>query len=93
MIYIKVKGNNVEKALRNLKRKVKDTGLFLELKNKEFYRKPSDIRREKKARAKTRAKWAKIKNNENSWLIFNRFPCFIYTYIYKYITAFSGNSM
>ncbi len=66
MIYIKVKGNNVEKALRNLKRKVKDTGLFLELKNKEFYRKPSDIRREKKARAKTRAKWAKIKNNENS---------------------------
>ena len=66
MIYIKVKGNNVEKALRNLKRKVKDTGLFLELKNKEFYKKPSDIRREKKARAKTRAKWAKIKNNENS---------------------------
>ena len=65
MIHIKVKGNNVEKALRTLKRKIKDDGLFLELKNKEFYRKPSDIKREKKAKAKTRAKWAKIKNNES----------------------------
>lgn len=55
-IGVKVKHNNIEKALRQLKRKVKDSKLLLDLKNREHYKKPSDIRREKRARAKFRAK-------------------------------------
>ncbi len=67
MITIEVHNNNIDRALRDLKRKVKDSGLFLELRKKEFYTKPSEIRREMQARAKTRAKYQnlreKIDNN------------------------------
>ncbi len=67
MITIEVHNNNIDRALRDLKRKVKDSGLFLELRKKEFYTKPSEIRREIQAKAKTRAKYQdlreKIDNN------------------------------
>jgi small subunit ribosomal protein S21 len=67
VITIEVHNNNIDRALRDLKRKVKDSGLFLELRKKEFYTKPSEIRREMQARAKTRAKYQnlreKIDNN------------------------------
>ncbi len=56
MIYIKVINNNIEKALRKLKKEVKETKLLLELKQNEYYRKPSEIRRERKAKAKIRQK-------------------------------------
>ena len=45
---IDVKHNNVEWALKKLKRMVKDSGMILELKNKSYYKKPSAVRREKK---------------------------------------------
>ena len=67
MIEIEVHNNNIDRALRDLKRQVKDTGLFLALRKNEFYTKPSEIRREIQARAKTRAKYQdlreKIDNN------------------------------
>ena len=56
LIYIKVINNNIEKALRKLKKEVKETKLLLELKQNEYYRKPSEIRRERKAKAKIRQK-------------------------------------
>ena len=43
-----VKNNDVQKALRKLKRMVKDTNLMEDLKNKQYFRKPSEIKREKK---------------------------------------------
>jgi len=55
-IKVVVKNGNVEKALRQLKRKVKDSKLLFDLKNREYYKKPSDIRREKRARARFRSK-------------------------------------
>ncbi len=58
MIHVKVYNNNVEKALGKLKKQVKETKLLLELRDREFYTKPSDIRKEKKAKARLR-----IKNN------------------------------
>ena len=45
---IDVRHNNVEWALKKLKRMVKDSGMVLELKNRSYYKKPSAERREKK---------------------------------------------
>ena len=57
MIYVKVrKGQSIDKALSILKKKVKESKLMLELREREFYKKPSDIRKEKKAKARLRSK-------------------------------------
>ncbi len=57
MIYVKVrKGQSIEKALSILKKKVKESKLMLELREREFYKKPSEIRKEKKAKARLRYK-------------------------------------
>ena len=54
---VKVYNNNVEEALKVLKRKVKDSDLMLDLKNKAYYDKPSKKRREKKNMAILRNKY------------------------------------
>ena len=38
---VKVKNNNVEKAIRQLKKKVMKDGLLKEIKRRQFYEKPS----------------------------------------------------
>jgi len=58
LIYIKVHKNNIDKALNVLKKQVKETKLMLTLKEREFYRKPSEIRREKRAKARLRSEKA-----------------------------------
>ena len=45
---VDVKHNNVEWALKKLKRMVKDSGQILELKKRSYYKKPSAEKREKK---------------------------------------------
>ena len=50
---VTVKGpDDLEKALRLLKRKLKREGFFLELRRREYYQKPSEIRKSKKRRRK-----------------------------------------
>ena len=57
MIYVKVrKGQSIDKALSILKKKVKESKLMLELREREFYTKPSDLKKEKKAKARLRNK-------------------------------------
>ncbi len=57
MIYVKVrKGQSIDKALSILKKKVKESKLMVELREREFYKKPSEIRKEKKAKARLRYK-------------------------------------
>ena len=57
MIYVKVrKGQSIDKALSILKKKVKESKLMVELREREFYKKPSEIRKEKKAKARLRNK-------------------------------------
>ena len=56
LISVKVYKGNVERALSKLKKKVKEEKLFLELKQREFYTKPSALKREKKAKSKLRIK-------------------------------------
>ena len=45
---VDVRGNNVEWALKKMKRMVKESGLILELKKRSYYKKPSAEKREKK---------------------------------------------
>ena len=56
MIYVKVHKGQIEKALSILKKKVKESKLMLELREREFYKKPSVIKKEKKAKARLRNK-------------------------------------
>ena len=60
-IKVVVKNNNVEKALSIFKRKVKDSGMMYELREREFFKKKSDIKKEMKNKAKARNYWKKVK--------------------------------
>tara|TARA_Y100000593_G_scaffold3081_1_gene6133 strand:- start:2278 stop:2517 length:240 start_codon:yes stop_codon:yes gene_type:complete len=53
---VPVYNNNVDIALRKLKKKIKDSGMMLELKRKSYYEKPSKVKREKKNLAILRSK-------------------------------------
>ena len=64
MIEIKVFNNNIEFALKKLKRKVKDSRLLIELREKEFYRKKSDKRRELISKAKLSTKYQNLESKE-----------------------------
>ena len=48
MIEVQVRGGNLEKAMRVINKKVKKEGIVKELKRRQFYMKPSEIKREKK---------------------------------------------
>ncbi len=66
MIKVEVrKGQSVDKALKIFKRKVKDSNIMFELKERSFYKKPSAIKREKKNKTKLRAKYEKLKNQDD----------------------------
>ncbi len=56
MIYVKVYKNNYEKAISKFKKKVKESKLLVELREREFYTKKSTKRKEKKAKARLRRK-------------------------------------
>jgi len=50
-IDVTVRNGNLEKAMRVLKRKVQKEGLVKELRDRQFYKKPSEIKQEKKKEA------------------------------------------
>lgn len=54
---VDVYNNDVNKALRKLKKKLQEDGLFQELREREFYTKPSE--RRAKAKAAGVARWKK----------------------------------
>lgn len=51
-----VRNDNVEQALRKFKKKVQDSGLLQEMRDREAYEKPTVERKRKKAAAKNRWK-------------------------------------
>jgi small subunit ribosomal protein S21 len=53
---VEVRNNNVDRALRVLKRKLTDEGIFKDMQKKRFYEKPSDKRRRLKRAAISRAR-------------------------------------
>ena len=60
---VDVKHNNVEWALKKLKRMVKDSGQILELKKRSYYKKPSAEKREKKNLQALRHRYNQEKEN------------------------------
>lgn len=50
-------GEPIEKALRKFKKKIQESGLLQELRDREFYEKPTTARKRKKSAAKNR--WQK----------------------------------
>ena len=65
-LQVKVYNNNVDGALRILKKKVKNSNLMLDLKKKTYYEKPSTLKRQKKNLAILRNKYAVQKEKNNS---------------------------
>jgi len=61
---VDVRNNNVEWALKKLKRMVKDSGQILELKKRSYYKKPSAEKREKKNMQKLRYKYQSDKDDK-----------------------------
>ena len=64
-LQVEVYDGQVEKALRILKKKVKESNLFLDLRKKAYYEKPSKLRREKRNLAKLRNKYNLEKEQKN----------------------------
>jgi small subunit ribosomal protein S21 len=61
---IRVRGNNIEKAIKDLKNKLSKEGLFKELKSRRFYEKPSVKEKRKRIEAqKKKMKASRFKRN------------------------------
>ena len=63
---VTVYNNNIDGALRVLKKKVKESNLFLQLRDKEYYTKPSETKRQKRNLAKLRNYYAVEKEKNNN---------------------------
>jgi|TARA_R100000908_G_scaffold23288_1_gene9394 small subunit ribosomal protein S21 len=64
-LQVEVYNNNVEEAIRRFKRKVKNSNIMQELRDKEFFVKKSIIKREKLNLAKLRNQYKVQKEKEN----------------------------
>jgi ribosomal protein S21 len=62
---VTVFNNNVEEAIRRLKRKVKNSNLMQDLRDREHFVKPSIIKREKRNLAKLRNQYQVQKEKED----------------------------
>ena len=62
---VSVFNNNVEGALKVLKKKIKNSNLFLDLREKEYYVKPSEKKRHKHNLAKLRNQYKNEKEQNN----------------------------
>jgi small subunit ribosomal protein S21 len=65
-IHVKVFDNDLEKAMRILKKKIQNDGLFKRLKLKKSYEKPSEYRRRKQREALRRQRIAASKSRSRS---------------------------
>jgi len=59
---VSVRDNDINYALRKFKKKVQESGLLQELREREFYTKPSEAN--KKAKAAARSRWLKKQRSE-----------------------------
>jgi len=64
LIEVTVRDNNVEQAMRVLKKKMQREGVFREMKKRRHYEKPSEVRVRKAAESVRRARKLARKNND-----------------------------
>lgn len=69
MTTVIVRNNNVEKAIRSLKRKTQKSGLIKELRDRQYYQKPSEKRREAKKAAKKKQYLAQKKWDDMNGIV------------------------
>ena len=60
---VEVYNNNVDGALRKFKKMIKNSNIMMDLKEKQYYIKPSEKRRQKINKVKSRIKYQKLKEN------------------------------
>lgn len=65
MVQVTVRDNNVDQALRALKKKMQREGIFREMKLRKHYEKPSERRVRESAEAVRRSRKLSRKRNEN----------------------------
>ena len=63
-IEVTVKDNNIEQALRNLKKRMQREGLFKEMKLRKYYEKPSLKKAREKEESIRRTRKLKRRNND-----------------------------
>tara|TARA_Y100000310_G_C19984524_1_gene491328 strand:- start:230 stop:451 length:222 start_codon:yes stop_codon:yes gene_type:complete len=61
---VKVKNNDVDFALKILKRKIRDSNLFLELRKRQYYEKPSKKKRDRKNPIRTVNQYSDLKEKK-----------------------------
>lgn len=66
-LYVEVHNNDVNRAMRKLKKMINSEGILKDLRDKEYYEKPS--LKKKKAKAMARKRWLKQmeKDQNNNW--------------------------
>ena len=64
-IQVKVLNNDLEKAMRIVKKKIQDDGLFKRLKLKKSYEKPSEFKRRKQIESLRRQRITAIRNRHS----------------------------
>ncbi|HZD26454.1 MAG TPA: 30S ribosomal protein S21 [Alphaproteobacteria bacterium] len=69
MVQVNVRDNNVDQALRALKKKLQREGVFREMKMRKYYEKPSERRAREKAEAVRRARKLARKRAQKEGLI------------------------
>lgn len=61
MVRVEVNDNNVDQAVRALKKKLNRAGFFREMRNRRFFEKPSEYRRRKNIESYRRARKAEAR--------------------------------
>ncbi|MCS5605488.1 MAG: 30S ribosomal protein S21 [Alphaproteobacteria bacterium] len=69
MVQVSVRDNNVDQALRALKKKLQREGVFREMKMRKYFEKPSERRAREKAEAVRRARKLARKRAQKEGLI------------------------
>lgn len=65
MIVVKVdEGENIDRALKRFKRRIEKAGIMREVRERQFYRKPSEIRKEILAKAAYRTRMRLIREGK-----------------------------
>ncbi len=65
-LYVEVRNNDVNRALRRLKKLMNTEGMVKDMRKKEFFEKPSIVKKREKAQARKR--WLKtVEKNKENW--------------------------
>ena len=65
MVQVSVRDNNIEQAIRALKKRLQREGVFREMKQRRFFEKPSERKKREKQEAIRRVRKLSRRNSDN----------------------------